>query len=57
MPDLQYLFLADLNGAEIDVQHTPAGQDIFTQHTDVGQRLAARATLGAKLPLGAFAAS
>ena len=40
MPDLQYLFLADLNGAEVGVQHTPAGQDILIQHTDLGQRLA-----------------
>ena len=32
--------LADLNGAEVEVQHTPAGQDILIQHTDRGQRLA-----------------
>lgn len=40
MSDLQYLFLADLNGAEVGVQHTPTGQDILIQHTDIGQRLA-----------------
>jgi len=53
MRDLQYLFLVGLEGAEVGVQHTPAGQDILVQHTGVGQRLtkplqpeAARTVLG-----------
>ena len=40
MSDLQYLFLADLHGSEVGVQHTPGGQDLLVQHTDIGQRLA-----------------
>ena len=40
MSDLQYLFLADLHGCEVGVQHTHGGQDLLVQHTDIGQRLA-----------------
>jgi hypothetical protein len=40
MPELRYLFLANLNRVKVGVQHTPAGQDILVQHTDLGQRLA-----------------
>ena len=40
MSDLQYLFLTDLHGSEVGVQHTPVGQDVLIQHTDIGQRLA-----------------
>ena len=40
MQDESYHPLGPLNGAEVGVQPTPAGQDILIQHTDAGQRLA-----------------
>lgn len=46
MPNPQFLVYADLSGAEVGVQHTPAGQGIQILHTDIRQRLAACAAWG-----------
>ena len=40
MQDAPYLSVGCLDGAEVGVQHTLAGQDILIQHGDTGQRLA-----------------
>jgi len=40
MQDESYHSMGRLNGADVGVQPTSAGQDILIQHTDAGQRLA-----------------
>ncbi len=40
MPDTTYYILSHVKGAEVGVQPTLDGQDIFIQHSDIGQSLA-----------------
>jgi hypothetical protein len=46
MPDEPYYPLGEVSGAEVGVQPTLDGQDIFIQHSDVGQRLACLLAMG-----------
>jgi hypothetical protein len=46
MPDEPYYPLGQVSGAEVGVEPTLDGQDIFIQHSDVGQRLACLLAMG-----------